>query len=531
MNEYDSNEEEILVDESLPAEPVTFSEKAAKAAPWWLISIFAHSVIAIICVFIVAVAAKEKDEELVFVGPPREVPVEPVKPKDKSIDPKPVELPEESDTPLVVPEMNKENIETPNDMEFQKAMGEALDNLTMHPFKSKSVNDAIGTGANAAGKYGGRFGGKELALKRGGGTPGTQDSVFAALLWLAHHQNSDGSWSGTKYVSCCGKKRPGTCVPNPGSSDFDTGLTGLSLLAFLGAGYTHLSREVYEDVCFGDTVKRALQYLMKIQDPSGRIGPDDCPKYMYNHLIAAFALCEAYGLTDSHLVRDAAQKAVDFTIQAQNPGKAWRYSLRCGDNDSSVSGWAVQVLKSAEVAGLNFPKEAYKGAIAWFDEVTTGSYGWTGYTDAREGVVIIPGQTERFANHPALSAISVMSRIFINKTKSDPRVRGGADRVMMDLPEWGKDAAKADFYYWYYASFAMFQFDGPEGSLWRKWNDKIKVAITDSQNKDKKSCKFGSWEPVDRWSCEGGRIYTTAMGALTMEVYYRYPAVMIDKKH
>jgi hypothetical protein len=33
----------------------------------------------------------------------------------------------------------------------------------------------------------------------------------------------------------------------------------------------------------------------------------------------------------------------------------------------------------------------------------------------------------------------------------------------------------------------------------------------------------GSWDPDDsRWGRYGGRIYTTALATLTLEVYYRY---------
>lgn len=531
---YRDEEEEMLEEEQpLPeGEPQTFSEKLAKAAPWWLISIFAHGVVAIICVFIVAVANKPKEEEIVMVSPPREVPPEEIKPKKMEIQTeKQLDLEKQVQDPVIYKAPEDDHTETPNDEEFQKAKGESLDALSDKPFKGKSVYDTIGAGGGGGGKYGGRFGGKRLAVAKGGGGKETEDAVLNALRWLARHQNGDGSWDATKHVNNCGKVTvfKGVCTPNPGADSFNVGLTGLSLLAFLGAGYTHLSKDTYDGICFGTVVKNGVQYLMKIQDPSGRVTPDDAPKYMYNHLLAAFALSEAYGLTSSAMIKDAAQKAIDYTVQAQNPGKAWRYSFKSGDNDSSVSGWGAQVLKSAEVAELNFPKEAFNGVIAWYDEVTEAQYSRTGYTDARIGKVVIPGVNEQFSDHPALTAISVMARIFIKKNRGDPRVRGGADQVIADLPEWDARSVKVDIYYWYYASFAIFQFDGPGGPYWKKWNEKLKGALLDKQNKTKGDCRHGSWEPIDRWSSEGGRVYTTATGALTLEVYYRYPNVFIEK--
>ena len=34
----------------------------------------------------------------------------------------------------------------------------------------------------------------------------------------------------------------------------------------------------------------------------------------------------------------------------------------------------------------------------------------------------------------------------------------------------------------------------------------------------------GSWDPIGQWSKWGGRIYSTALNALTLEVYYRHKA-------
>ena len=79
---------------------------------------------------------------------------------------------------------------------------------------------------------------------------------------------------------------------------------------------------------------------------------------------------------------------------------------------------------------------------------------------------------------------------------------------------------KVDMYYWYYATYAMFQYGGHN---WRKWNDAMKKAISDTQRVG--GCADGSWDPVGKWGMVGGRIYATAINALTLEIYYRYAKI------
>src|SRR5207245_22501 len=120
---------------------------------------------------------------------------------------------------------------------------------------------------------------------------------------------------------------------------------------------------------FGEVVKKGVQWLIAHQDPEGCLG-ERSVKHMYNHAIAAMALSEAFGMTASAPLKDPAQKAIDFLVAAQNPGKGWRYTSKCGDSDTSVTAWAILALKSAELSELHFPKTAYDGAIAWLDSVT-----------------------------------------------------------------------------------------------------------------------------------------------------------------
>lgn len=78
-----------------------------------------------------------------------------------------------------------------------------------------------------------------------------------------------------------------------------------------------------------------------------------------------------------------------------------------------------------------------------------------------------------------------------------------------------------NFYYWYYGTYALFQLASHDDDRsWRTWNERMKGALLPTQRRG--GCEDGSWDPDDPWSLVGGRIYATAINALTLEIYYRY---------
>jgi hypothetical protein len=90
----------------------------------------------------------------------------------------------------------------------------------------------------------------------------------------------------------------------------------------------------------------------------------------------------------------------------------------------------------------------------------------------------------------------------------------GAELTRQRPPRW---EAK-NFYEWYYATYAMHNMGG-EYRIW--WNQRMRDVLVEHQSRE--GDLAGSWDPKgDNWAATGGRVYTTALGALCLEVYYRY---------
>lgn len=339
-----------------------------------------------------------------------------------------------------------------------------------------------------------------------GAKPRAQDpTVLKALLWLARHQNTDGSWSVEDFSKT---GRACSCKPNPGRGEHRAGVTALALLAFLCAGYSSESDDVYEGHSFFVLIRNAAAYLWEHQDQNGALGDTRADKYMYGHLIAAYALVKAYasGLENAKV---PAQKALEFALSARSESGAWRYTAMSKDSDTSVTGWALLGLHAAQSAGFKVPSTHVKGALEWIDSVTENQYFRVGYTHKGTGKVYVPGMNEQFNHHESLTAIGITVRCLLGRKKDSEAVIGGVRLIMKDLPEW--DGNAIDYYYWHHATVALHTRQGED---WKTWQRHLKPLL--AEHPSKKGCALGSWEPTDRWGCEGGRVYATALNAITM---------------
>lgn len=336
-----------------------------------------------------------------------------------------------------------------------------------------------------------------------------EGALRAALRWLALHASADGMWT-TRPCRRCG--------PYPEDPGFDVGRTGLALLAFFGAGHTDRSSESPDGVAFGDVVRRALQALAARQGADGAVGPADGAKFLLNHILATLAFCEGYRLTRSPRLERPARRAVEFLLSARNPGGGWRYAPGRGDNDSIVTGWAVLALRSAEEAGIEVCPSAYAGAFAWFDRVTEEAYGRVGYA-SRFTKCSFVATPEPFDAHESSTAMSLVARGVTHPV--------APELLLRDPPQ--RQPTSLDYLYWHVAARALLKVGKPAAPRlargWDAWWEALSEAVLGAQRLGPDAPCPGSWEAADRWSREGGRVYATAINALTLELLVRSPAV------
>jgi hypothetical protein len=399
----------------------------------------------------------------------------------------------------------------------KRPKGENLDAQSNVKLDNNNVVDALGVGGGGANAYG--FPNGFRARSKPGGERGSTDVIDAALVWFRDHQSPDGRWDADDWQDNCKKGRCSGPGHNKGDSRFDVGVSSLAILAYLGHGQTH------RHGIFKRTISRGLDWLKKQQQADGSIG-FHAGEEIYNHAIATMAFCEAFAMTRDSRLKKNAQRALNFCIKAQNPGQGWRYGVKPGDNDTSVTGWMVLALKAGRTAKLNVPDSAFEGAQSWFKRVT-GSNGDAGYISAGGGSSYIPSQKGKFEEVPCMTAVSVLCRIFTGEKRSNSQIKKGASLLLKSMPKRRSEHRSTNFYYWYYASYALFQVGGQK---WTKWKDPMFDTVM-SYSRDK-GCERGSFDPVSEWSIAGGRVYATAINALTLEVINRYARIRHpDQKH
>jgi hypothetical protein len=333
---------------------------------------------------------------------------------------------------------------------------------------------------------------REEAALRHGGSKESERAVASALAFLGRAAREEGGWDSRRWGA---------------EADVDLALTGLALLAFLGAGQT--AREG----AYRDKVAKAAAFLLANQDTkTGRIWRNGQGGYGvgYTHAIGGLALAELAALDRDEKILAAARSAAAYSVRDHprvKDGKpaAWRYNARQSP-DVSVTAWFVMQLKAANEAGVETPREAWAGAAAFLEEVRTREkaagtgdrlhlYGYDG-----------PGSVTA-----RRSAIGCLCRLYLDVSPGE--LLPALDWITAKRPPKWEDQ---DWYYWYYGMMVTFQTDP---SRFLRWNEALRDRIVEGQVREGELA--GSWDPRGEFK-NWGRLFSTALAALCLEVYYRY---------
>lgn len=364
--------------------------------------------------------------------------------------------------------------------------------------------------------------------------------ITSALDWLVRHQGPDGQWSSNSTYT--GRCQDPNAYANDivGADGFDVGVTSLSMLALARAGHTHRSTGNY-----GTAQRKALDWVLGQQietgDPRtdgtfGLVGASQQVEEgrIYNHAISTLVLAELLVRTgDEGKLRKPLERAAQFCIDARTPGLGWRYEYQSPKCDSSVTGWmTLALLRTKDCAekglcGVSVAEidEAVDGGLEWFNLVTSRRDFRTGYTAPGD-----PGAEWMAYGKPypyskelsSMTAVSVSCQLEADAPKENELVRGGVDLLKRNPPSWRPTSAARrstiNHFYWYYGSYAISQFGGPD---WKAWRDALADALIPHQIRT--SDKDGSWDPIGEWGAAGGRTYATAISALALELHDEAP--------
>jgi hypothetical protein len=381
-----------------------------------------------------------------------------------------------------------------------------------------TIGSMVGTpggmgGAYLIGAFQGRSGAtRERMLTEGGGNRLSEAAVARSLQWLAMHQSQEGRW-GLHDFNRCAREKPypagamKTCNCDGASTRRnDIAATGFALLPFLASGITHKnanSKSVQVD--YTKTVEAGLFWLMKKQAADGSFSGE-----MYSHGIASIAICEAYGLSNDPRLKLSAQKAVNFIVSAQdNAGGGWRYAPKT-PGDTSVTGWQLMALKSAQMAGLNVPRQTLTLCERFLDSVEDSNKGRYKYT-ADSGPT------------PVMSSVALLCRQYLGVNPRNPGLIKGCEYLVQSA----MPGTSNNIYYEYYATQVLHHMGGDTWKIWNEGKDG-KPGIRDylihrqEQNKGNRQHIEGSFPVTDVYGGEGGRVMITALSVLCLEVYYRH---------
>ncbi|MCC6574455.1 MAG: hypothetical protein IT462_11755 [Planctomycetes bacterium] len=380
---------------------------------------------------------------------------------------------------------------------------------------------------------------------------GVKMRVNSKLDWLAAHQHDAGQWRASLFGEDTKRKSATRSynaeLENIGIANADAaadetysvGVSGLALLAMSGAGYDH------KEGPYKPVVRKALLKLKEAQREDGCLADPACGGVLLNHVLALAAFAEMYALSGDNLLKTIVEKGAGFLAECQRDNGGWGDEADGAESNTRATAWAVLTFKTCKMAGIERDYEPMKRGAAFMESLTVG-----------EGDEIRTWYDERNQFRPgitanaSLDAMNVVCQLMTARMNRDhPTIRAQVKRIAAHLPSW--TIGDVDLECWYWTGLAVFQSgdtpvgkrsgadetrEPPELTAGQKWLEAVTTVLTEHQRgfapADKQAeataetlDEYGSWDAVDVWSRQGGRVWTTAMASIVLDITFRYMRV------
>jgi len=338
----------------------------------------------------------------------------------------------------------------------------------------------------------------------------------SSAAWLVRHQfPTDGSWSASGYMQMC----PHQACLGAGREEHSLALTALAVLAIIESGMCDPRRARSRDVDFRAAAEKGIRWLMRQMDDNHCFGRRD-GKYLLGHAIATLAMARWGAVTWDALHRHMAEQGLKFLLRARTRGAGWRYGPEAGATDMTVTGWAMAAVEVCRAIYIDVPENVNGDVARWLDDVTDPLNYRAGYTARGERGWKIAGLNDRYDDHETNTAIALHVRMAIGQEPASASAKGAVWRLSADLPYRNADGLSVDYLYWYHGTQALVRAQR-EGEVWREWQRRALDGILPARRRT--GCYEGSWDPSDKWGCEGGRVYATALNTITLAAIERAP--------
>jgi hypothetical protein len=348
----------------------------------------------------------------------------------------------------------------------------------------------------------------------------------SVLAWLREHQNVEGYWSSTTFFqdsTRSGASWSGNLDRWANHQDWRAAgdellCTALALGAFVSAGYDHV------EGAYRRTCRNALVWLKKHQLADGSF--DNCENYR-DHAIITSALGEIWGFSEDDKIKPMAEKALGYLLVCRASASGWGVNKQAEPDVVSTT-YAVLAVRTAQLAELEV-NAPWEDVGSFLDSLLCDN---RGFIDSRYSVECeraIDEVGRIHARGPIANACWVLSALLIGHCKLSDRTVKRMARGMVEsacLPMWGQ--GRVDFEYWWLGTQALFQVGG---KYWERWAKSLVDTLNHNQRgyrpgekelTDHQLDERGSWDSAGGWNPSYSRVTTTALGAITLECYFRY---------